>query len=130
VIEEMITGLNLVVAASMIACSICRPRFIFSFILSTKNIAILTTIPIKEINHIINGILYGLPVTYIPILAPSKAVRIEYKIINGFPNELNSNTKIAKTRNNANHKAEKVACISSLFASFSHHTRYPIPLGY
>jgi hypothetical protein len=109
VIEEMITGLNLVVAASKIACSMERPRLIFSFILSTKKMAIFTTIPIREINQIIKGILYGFHVTNIPILAHNSAVSIEYKMISGFPNELNSKTKIAKTRNKANHKAEKVA---------------------
>lgn len=68
-----------------------------------------TTIPISEMNHIMNGMLYGFHVTYMPIFAQSSAVRIEYKIIKGFQNELNSKTKMANTKNNARPRAENVA---------------------
>ena len=130
VIEEMMTGLNLVVPASMMACSIASPLPRFSFILSTRKIAIFTTIPISEINQIINAILYGFHVTNIPILAPSKAVKIEYKMIIGLPKELNSKTRIAKTKNNASQSAINVAFISSAFSSPSPALAELIPVGY
>lgn len=79
--ELIITGLNLVLPASTIASrsGACRARLLF--ILSIIKMALLTTIPVSEINPIINGILYGFHVTNNPIFTPSKAVMMVYRIM-------------------------------------------------
>jgi hypothetical protein len=55
--ELMTTGLNLVLPASTIASVKLAHKAILLLILSIIKIALLTTIPISDINHIINGML-------------------------------------------------------------------------
>jgi len=79
--ELMMTGLNLVLPASIIASRIGAPSLRLLFILSIMKMALFTTIPISEMNQIINGILYGFQVIHNHIFTPNKAVMIEYKIM-------------------------------------------------
>ncbi len=79
--ELITTGLNLVEPALIIANFSGNQAVILVLILSIIKMALFTTIPIKEINQIINGILYGFPVINNPIFTPSMAVIILYRII-------------------------------------------------
>jgi hypothetical protein len=59
------------------------------FILSINIIASFTTIQVRAINQIINGIEYGFPVTYNQIFTHKRAKIIEYRTIAGCLKELN-----------------------------------------
>ncbi len=97
---EIIIGLNLACPASKILSISGTHFFVFSLILSTKKIAVLTITHKSEINPIPKAILYGFPVTHSHILTPSKAVTIEYSTIAGLEKELNwytSKTNVIKS---------------------------------
>ena len=91
--------------------------------------ASLTTIHASEINHIANGILYGLPVKYNHRLTHNNARIIVNKIIAGLVNESNINRSITNIQASEMANHIQTALKSSAFSCHSPPLSILIPLG-
>lgn len=118
-IEVMNIASSLDLPASIIDSSKGMPLFLLIFILSTKIIAFLTTIPNRASIPIRPGKLNGTLKIAIPIKVPIKAKGIVVIIMKVFLNELNWITIVETIRTIAMIIAKRIEVTDSVFSSFS-----------